>query len=62
MDIEDAPRGLALRVALQQETKVCYPIGAVAGATAAITARVLELHGLDGDLELKYLSSAADDL
>ena len=54
MDVEDAPRGHALRVLLQQETRICYPIGAFAGALAAVTARVIELRGLD-ELELKYL-------
>ena len=41
---------------------MCYPIGAVAGALAAIAARVLELRGLDGDVELRYLTAAGDDL
>ena len=62
MDVEDAPRGHALRELLQQETRICYPIGAFAGALAAVTARVIELRGLD-ELELKYLvEAAADDL
>ena len=38
-----------------------YPIGAFAGALAAVTARVIELRGLD-ELELKYVEAAADDL
>ena len=62
MDVEDAHKGRELRVALQRETRVCYPIGAVAGALAAIAARVLELRGLDGDVELRYLTAAGDDL
>ena len=42
--------------------RICYPIGAFAGALAAVTARVIELRGLD-ELELKYLvEAAADDL
>ena len=60
MDLEDAPRGHALRVLLQQETRICYPIGAFAGALAAVTARVIELRGLD-ELEWKYLVEAAAD-
>ena len=31
--------------------RICYPIGAFAGALAAVTARVIELRGLD-ELEL----------
>ena len=39
MDVEDAHKGAELRIALQRETRVCYPIGAVAGAFAAVAAR-----------------------
>ena len=39
MDVEDAAKGAELRIALQRETRVCYPIGAVAGAFAAVAAR-----------------------
>jgi len=40
MDVEDAAKGAELRIALQRETRVCYPIGAVAGAFAAVAAYV----------------------
>lgn len=61
MDVEDAPRGPALRAALQRETRVCYPIGAVAGAFAAVAARAVELRGgLDDDEELRHLVAEED--
>ena len=61
MDVEDAPRGPELRAALQRETRVCYPIGAVAGAFAAVAARAVELRGgLDDEEELRHLVAEED--
>ena len=56
LDVEDAIYRSpgAFRQVLNQEARICYPLGAASGAVAAMLARLLEVRAEGGDPDLAY--------
>lgn len=50
-----------MRIALQRESRICYPVGACAGTLSTLAGLVLELHAESNDADLAYIRNARND-
>lgn len=63
MDLEDeiVKSHFHMRLALQRESRICYPVGACAGTLSTLAGLLLELQAEANDADLAYIRNARND-
>lgn len=63
MDLEDelVKSHERMRVALQRESRICYPVGACSGMLSTLAGLLLELQAEANDADLAYIRNAGSD-